>query len=722
MKSFKNILTCVLAVALLCTAGACSMGESANTDVFDFSKDGYAIVRPADASWGARLSGKLLSALKGEFGVSPDCVDDTAATDSAELIIGFADRSSVESAAALLEAQGSQSDDNYIICKVDGDVVILGASDEATEAAVEYFIENKMYAEPLYQNTVYANYAVAETAANNSVTIGSTNISSFSIITPLYNHSYVVDLQVQSLISTVRSNTNKTISEKKDSSVASLPSSLQTHDETNQPSQSEYNSYNSTFNGLNKTISRANTSNYEIIVGNCNRDGVTTITNPDTYEIRIVGTKVYLNGGSPRATAMAVSEFAKMVGNGAASLTNSNSVTGDYYDALPNYDKSSYYTLTWGDDFDGAKINEGLWHISYDDENGSTGLNGRKAYRASKDLQNNYVTDGKIYLAATYTDEAYYGGMLLTKDNMNYKYGYVESSSLLPHGQGFWSALWVSSGAGANDLAYTEIDVNESYGPSHYVLGNTFAWLTTNGKNLYTSNYGGSRNHYHVRTNRYADARGFSLDFHTFGYEWTENTVKFICDGEVYKTMNYTTKGFGEVEKPSWGWWADSSASKDADAELEYTADAFHQVAYLRLGLAVGFSDRKYVMADGASEWTDSNKYITDYVHIYQYEGNTSNNEMYIYTPGALRGDITGDGEIDMLDSMAMARYIADWNRYDFSNLELGAGDLDGDGLVTATDLAKLNHYLAGNGGALGDESIPGGDDFNEDEWEDWVG
>ncbi len=718
MKIFKNILTCVLAVALLLTAGACAMGNGTTADnVFDFSKDGYSIVRPADASWGARLSGRLLSALRDAFGVSPDCIDDTASVEGANIVIGQADRSSVTNALAILESKGSMSDNDYIICKSEGDIVIVGTTDEATESAVEYFIETKMYASSIEEETVYVD---APKAASNSVTIGGTNIGSFSIITPLYNHSYVVDLQVQSLISTVKSNTNKNISEKKDSSVASLPSSLETHDETNQPSEDEYNAYKSTFNGLNKTISRANTSNYEIIVGNCNRDGVTAITNPDTYEIRIVGTKVYLNGGSPRATAMAVSEFAKMVGNGAASLTNSNSVTGDYYDALPNYNKSSYYTLTWGDDFNGAKINEGNWHISYDDENGSTGLNGRKAYRASKELKNNYVKDGKVYLEAKYTDDAYYGGMLLTKDNMNYKYGYVESSSLLPHGQGFWSALWLSSGAGANDLAYTEIDVNESYGPSHYVLGNTFAWLTTNGKNLYTSNYGGSRNHYHVRTNRYGDARGFSMELHTFGYEWDENTVKFICDGEVYKTMNYTTKGFGEVEKPTWGWWFDSSASEDADAELEYTADAFHQVAYLRLGLAVGFSDRNYVMADGASEWTNSNKYITDYIHIYQYEGK-DNDEMYIYTSGYQKGDINKDGEVDVLDSIDMARYLATWNRYDFSNFDLGAGDLNGDGVVTDPDLLLLNNYLAGNGGTFGDDSIPE-EDFEEDEWEDWVG
>ena len=82
------------------------------------------------------------------------------------------------------------------------------------------------------------------------------------------------------------------------------------------------------------------------------------------------------------------------------------------------------------------------------------------------------------------------------------------------------------------------------------------------------------------------------------------------------------------------------------------------------------------VLASPPELWKNSNSFINDYVHVYQYEGDKT----YIYGASAREGDINADGEVDVLDSAEMARYLASWNKYDFSHLDLGAGDLDGDG------------------------------------------
>lgn len=719
MKLYKAVLSLLLSVALCVGIGGCAKTDSAE-NTFSFSLKNCSIVRSTFLENSLELSANVLSAVKKACGLTPDCIDDSIETEGSEIIIGLCNRESTYEALDLLSQNGNGNENDYIIYKNGGDVAIIGLSDDATEKAVEHFIEAKVYASASDEIIINSSAMNASTVTINGKSIGGSyryNVSFFGwseepffVVTPLYNHSYITELQVEKLISAVKTATGKVTEEMKDSSTKSLPSSLQSYSNaSNYTTKEAYDAYNNTFHGLDKTVS-ATSKTYEIIVGNCNRAGCRTINDPDEFEVRIEGTKVYLNGGSPRATAMAVSEFTKIISSGNKALTNADSFTGDYYDCLPSYDKSNYYTLSWGDDFGGTEINEGLWHISYDSENVySVGLNGRKNYRASKELKNNYVKEGKLYIDAVYTDEAYYGGMLITNNTMRYKYGYVEVSSMLPHGQGMWTALWASSDAGEKGLATTEIDISECYGPSHYVLGNTFAWLSSYGKEVYVDRgYGTTgRQHYHKRNDRFADARGFSMDFHTFGYEWDDKTVRFICDGEVYQTMNYATTNY-----------VVSSSAKDAAYEKECCIDAFSTPIYLRLSMALGFESRGYIVDDNAVEWKNSNSFINDYVHVYQYEGDKT----YIYGASAREGDINADGEIDVLDSAEMARYLASWNKYDFSHLDLGAGDLDGDGLVTAVDLMKLNNILAHNDSAWGDEWVSP-DTGNDDEgFEDWIG
>ncbi len=719
MNFFKRSTALILAIILCISLGACANNGTAEK-TFEFSLKNCTVVRSNLTQNGWDLSASVMSAIKKACGLTPKCIDDSVTAEGSEIVIGFCNRESTYDALEILSQNGNGCESDYIIMKKDGDIAIIGLSDSATEKAVEHFIESKVYASNSDEIIINSSAMNASTVTINGKNIGGTylfNLSflgwseePFFVVTPLYNHSYITELQVQKLISAVNNNTGKPTEEKKDSLVASLPSSLQSYSTaSNYTTKEAYDAYNGTFNGLNKTVTEA-WNTHEIIVGNCMREGCRTITDPDEFEVRIEGNKVYLNGGSPRATAMAVSEFIKLISGGNRALTDANSFTGSYYDYLPSYDKSSYYTLSWGDDFDGAEINEGLWHISYDAENVySVGLNGRQNYRASKELKNNYVKDGKLYIDAVYTDEAYYGGMLITNNTMRYKYGYVEVSSMLPHGQGMWTALWASSATGEKGLAYTEIDISECYGPSHYVLGNTFAWLSSYGKEVYINNGFGTtaRGHYHKRNDRFADARGFSMDFHTFGYEWDGETVRFICDGEVYQTMNYATQNY-----------VVSSSAIDAKYEIECTVDAFSTPLYLRLSMALGFESRGYIVDDNAPEWQNSNSYISDYVHIYQYEGDKT----YIYGASAREGDINADGTVDLLDSVDMSRYLATWNRYDFSHLDLGSGDLDGDGLVTATDLFKLNSLLAHNDSVWGDEWVSP-DTGNDDEgFEDWIG
>lgn len=84
------------------------------------------------------------------------------------------------------------------------------------------------------------------------------------------------------------------------------------------------------------------------------------------------------------------------------------------------------------------------------------------------------------------------------------------------------------------------------------------------------------------------------MDLHTFGFEWDEKKVTFTCDGFPYVTQDIT-------QNP---------------AEVE----ALNMPFFLRLSMALGFSSRGGI-TDSKEEWENTNRYIVDYVNIYQKPG-----------------------------------------------------------------------------------------------------
>lgn len=727
MKTFRLlafIMVICLAVGLVGICGTPVAGDYSNT--VSFSEGEIKIVRPEGDEACIDLSKQLFGELKDKLGVSANCIDDSDSADGKEILVGKTNRIETEHALYLLNSLGDGYDDDFIICENGGKICVVGNSDESTAKAVECFVDNYLCLGEMEVNTYYAD--VLNASYTSTIKINGTKITSYncSIVTPLYNMSYITRIQLDKLTAALKTNTGYTFNEYTDEKApalnldGSIYEGLVEHTRygeqlpvnfANEDDIHNWEKFYAWYTKLSKTKTVYDPpGSYEIVIGDCNRIDCPKITDPYEYQIKVYGNRIFLNGGSPYATAMAVSEFTKMVNSGSLTLTNDSSFTGDYNNAISSYDRSSYYTLAWGDDFNGTEIDEAKWKISYDDENVyALGLNGRENYRASKELKNNYVKDGKFYIDAVYTDEAYYGGMLITNNTMRYKYGYIESSSLLPMGQGFWTSLWLSSDLGENGLAYTEIDVNECYGASHYVYGNTFSHLSAGVQKYFTTvlNYSEKRTQFHYN-NRYfsTDTRGHYLDFHTYGYEWDEEYVRFTCDGKVYKEHKYTENFV--ITQTTHNYYP---------YEVPCTVDAFSAPNYLRLSMALGFSSRGYVAKDDDVCWDEYGQYITDYVHIYQYD----NQKTYIYKSNNKTGDINADGSVDMLDSAHMARYLAAWTKYDFSHLDLGAGDMDDDGLVTNKDLIMLNELLAAHGGYWGDDNVPSDTEVDDSEWLPWL-
>lgn len=323
---------------------------------------------------------------------------------------------------------------------------------------------------------------------------------------------------------------------------------------------------------------------YEIVVDAAARSGADAPQEYDKYIISPVGTKLFVRGGKPYSTVAAVKKLCKLL---KAGKPITETVTGSY-----EHDSKSYgndYRLTWGDDFDGTEIDTDKWDIYYGRKVCyADGVNGKTTYRCREDKPNTFVKDGSLYICADQTEDAYYGGMLCTDGIMRYKYGFIEISTIHPKGLGFWTALWMNSSAGPGGY-FSEIDVEECYGNGgDWAFGNTFAW-----PNKETKEAGGKT--VHVNNHRYADTdRGFWQDYHTFGFEWDDKKVTFTCDGFPYVTQDITQNA----------------------AE----ADALNMPMFLRLSMACGFASRGGI-TDDPEEWANTNKYIVDYVNIYQKPG-----------------------------------------------------------------------------------------------------
>lgn len=571
----KRILSVVFALVLLVGAfSACgkkSEAAESNSDEVGFSTADICLIEDGEAAYSV-IRGEnctdaetqaALVVFKGykNLSVTPKNLTDDNEDGGKEILVGNTNRVETQVVKEKLVSESSRIND-YFIGTVGDKIVIYGMTDEALAVAAKYFAENYITADVISGGI---NYTYKDNTHYNTVSIGGeNNLALYKIVKPNYNISYLAELEIAELTKAFATKVGYKVESVEDFTVGEF----------------------------DMTKVETTAIDTEIIIGNCMREGVKTFDDYDKYEIRFEGKKVYLNGGSPYATAMAVAEFTKLVSSSDCEFTDASSIEGSYKAVEANYSNKDYYKLTWGDDFDGKTINTKLWMVDWGNETVyGSGIGGKNLNRSTPETT--YLNDGKLYICAAQDNKNYYGGLLWTRDTMRYTYGYLEISTLHPKGDGFWTSLWASSSTGASGLYYNETDIEECYGSGTDVKGNTFAWPSTYCKNL----LGVTSHTDHKNNNFYAkDGRGFWMDFHTFGFEWWEGGVQFTCDGETYGYQStLDTPGFRE---------------------------AYSTPIFLRLSMATGFTGNPLGrITDNPDEWKNTNKYIVDYVHIYQKEG-----------------------------------------------------------------------------------------------------
>ena len=514
--------------------------------------DAWRIIRPENAEKYANDSAiKLFQQIKAVVGVSPKNVTDSDAETAHEILICDTNRAESATALAIMRKENVRGD-GFVIASIGKKIVIFGMNEQALTAAVGYFCDNFVSKEPVKGGIYYVSKD-DKTYAN--VTVGGTDLYGYTIVRPKNNVSYITLLEIENLRRDVAEKYGYTLGSKLDTECTA--------------------------------------SDREIIVGGAARDGVNAVSGADNIKITVSGTKIYLNGGSTTSVAGAVSALRQML-SGDVSLTDADSKETTYDAVSAGIDNTKDYKLTFKVDFESDTIDASKWNIIDEDTViTSVGQNGKRAYRFKRDLSNLRIADSKLIISATETNEAYYGGMLQSQNKMCFQYGYMEISCMMPYGDTFWTALWTRP-AFATEYYWCEFDVYENFGRNNWTRGNIFPHLTQKGKD---AGYQATGDGFEWTT-KAQDSDSYWQELHTYGCEWTKDTVGFTIDGEFYVKKNVS--------------------------ELStLIQNGLNQHAYLIISMSVG-SDllvTEQIKNVTAEQWANTSKYVVDEVKLYQLAG-----------------------------------------------------------------------------------------------------
>ena len=181
----------------------------------------------------------------------------------------------------------------------------------------------------------------------------------------------------------------------------------------------------------------------------------------------------------------------------------------------------------WADEFNGpanSAPDAAKW--TYDLGGGGWGNQELETYT---NLPQNVFVDGAGHLVirAERSGSTYTSARLKTLGKFSAQYGTIEARIRLPFGQGIWPAFWMlgTNFATAGWPQCGEIDIMENIGQQPSINHGSAHGPGYSGGNSVTGLYtlpGGAR---------------LSDDFHVFAIQWAPGTIKFLVDGNPYKTV-----------------------------------------------------------------------------------------------------------------------------------------------------------------------------------------
>lgn len=417
----------------------------------------------------------------------------------------------------------------------------------------------------------------ADKTAEDSFSLnGNADFTGYKIVMPKYNLSYIVGRELKNL--------------------------SQVFDE-----------YNDSF--VPVVTDRETKGEKEIIISDfTDRGNAANLNDRDDWQITVKDGKVFIEGGYNYSNAIAVLEFIKLI-KAKKALKDGDVIKGKYSETIKDYDEN-YYRPVLQDNFDNDTLNDKMLATYYEDLTHAYSVT--EGWKAILRPENSYIKDGKFVGFASYDKDKkeYYGARLSSKDRVYVKYGLIEISCIIPTGGGYWSSFWLN-GPDRSVKNSIEIDMFEQFSPGDCIKQSI---LVHGGgtpiggvMSMFDRNYlkGQNQKTYYFLP----EGELFSDTFHTIGCEYDETTCRMLVDGQVLYEVDYSSnkdvaEGFAEYMRIIVG----LTNGHEKNAQGIYMPRPKSNTDNTSINMVTPIDLE-------ADYWEKTNKYIIDYIHVYQKAG-----------------------------------------------------------------------------------------------------
>ena len=250
--------------------------------------------------------------------------------------------------------------------------------------------------------------------------------------------------------------------------------------------------------------------------------------------------------------------------------------------------KKGNRTLVWYDEFDATTLDNQSWNFEQSMSNPDVTYsnNTENVKIANNNLQMNVTRDSNGYVLSQ---------GISTQNTMSFKYGYLEMRAKVPFSHGAWPSLWAKSAPSFHEESVgwgAEVDIFEVFSNETTLYPNIHKYGHNNGP------------HYNIQDTTYK-SNGYTFadtatanDYHIYGFEWTEDYMKFYVDGALYQTYDF---------------------ANDFAPDLP-GMDGYREYIYLIINNEIFTQNSKWKPYAGC-EITDSDplpEYKIDYIRLYQ--------------------------------------------------------------------------------------------------------
>lgn len=215
-------------------------------------------------------------------------------------------------------------------------------------------------------------------------------------------------------------------------------------------------------------------------------------------------------------------------------LVNLKKKTAAYESSEDEYVPEGY-SLVWNDEFKGRTIDTAKWRTNQPRMTAYDGVgnfnegtvrsvgNGRLLMTAYKNPDTTKY-NGKTYLTTN---------SITTENRMSFKYGYLEVRAKVPYKAGCWPSLWLRS----PNAAQTDSTGKDGYNMEVDII-EPFGYTDKNRITIHETNKSDEKDYCQAAVGNYKfkNAENLANEYHTYGFLWTADEMKFYIDGECFAT------------------------------------------------------------------------------------------------------------------------------------------------------------------------------------------